>query len=428
MVLSTEDPGLEVNRKGSAMKQNRWLWLRIVLMAVCVLLLGIDVGNYAWHTWKERFACDLTLRYYEIECIRTGVDPFDIFERTISSEEYVGIFRPDKPEEPRNGRKVVHSYTAWHMAFFWWNNFVPRNLCIVLMLTANIGSLAYVCKWISKKYRRSDTIHLIQDMLFLGVLMLYPFFCVFETLNYGLLLTGGLLLLFLALQCKYEILAGIAFAFIMIKPQVGVVLLVPLFFSKWYKTIAVAAAICIIGMLFTAGKLNKSPIELILQIPLIGAPFYKGFFTEMAFNAFGPVGGFVSMGVFILIAAVGCFLVRNAEEIWMRFLPALAIIPFWTYSMHHDWLIFFPCLIFILNCKHKFPKLYDLSMNLAILWLLAFLAERQKYQILGHTLDDTIFLLAILMLSSVLVVWDVNEDWINHNAPRFLPFLKKEGK
>ena len=148
----------------------------------------------------------------------------------------------------------------------------------------------------------------------------------------------------------------------------------------------------------------------------------------MAFNSFGPVGGFVTMGIFILIAAVGCFLVKNAEELWMRFLPALAIIPFWTYSMHHDWLIFLPCLIFILNCKRKFPKLYDLSMNLAILWLLAFLAERQKYQILGHTLDDTIFLLAILMLSSVLVVWDVNEDWINRNAPRFLPFLKKEGK
>ena len=408
------------------MKQNKRLWLRIVLMAVCILLLGIDVVNFAYHTWNERFACDLTVRHNEIECIRTGVDPFDIFERTISSEEYRGIFRPDKPEEPKDGRKRVHSYPAWHMAFFWWNNFVPRNICIVIMLIANIGSLVWVCWWLSKKYQRSDTVHLVQDILFLLVLMLYPFFCVFETLNYGLLLTGCLLLLFLALRCKYEILAGIAYAFIMIKPQIGVVLLLPLFFNKWFKTIAVAAAICIIGTIFTARELNKSPFELILQIPLIGAPFYKGFFTSMAIRTFGYAGGFVSMGVFVLIAAAGCFLVRNAEEIWMRFLPALAIIPFWTYSMHHDWFIFLPCCIYLLNSKGKHPKLYGLSMDLAIIWILTFLAVRQEFQILGHPLDDTIFLLAILMLSSGLVIWDTNEEWIHRNAPRFLPAPKKE--
>lgn len=396
-------------------------------MSVCVLLLGIDVMNYAWHTWKERFACDLTVRHNEIECIRTGVDPFDIFERKISSEVYRGIFRPDKPEEPKDGRKIVHSYPAWHMAFFWWNNYVPRNLCIVLMLIVNICSLIWVCKWISRKYQRSDTVHLVQDILFLLVMMLYPFFCVFETLNYGLLLIGSLLLLFLALRCKYEILAGIAFAFIMIKPQVGVVLLLPLFFNKWYKTIAVAGAICIIGTLFTARELNKSPIELILQIPLIGAPFYKGFYTAMAIKMFGYAGGFVSMGVFLLIAATGCFLVRNAEEIWVRFLPALAIIPFWTYSLHHDWFIVLPCYIFLLNCKGKYPKLYGLSMDLAILWILSFLVERQEFRIRGcATIDDAIFLLALLMLSSFLVVWDTNEEWIHRNGPRFLPFLKKE--
>lgn len=410
------------------MKQNSFLWFRIVLMAICILFLGMDVMNYAWDTWTERFACDLTSRYNEIECIRSGVDPFDIFERKISSEEYVGLIRPDMPEEPQNGRKIVHSYPAWHMAFFWWNNFVPRSICIVIMLIVNVCALVYVCEWLSKKYRRSDTIHLIQDILFFGILMLFPLYSVFSSLNYGLLLTGCLLLLFLALQCKYEILAGIVFAFIMIKPQIGLALLLPLFFNKWYKTIAVAGIICIVGTLFTAGELNKSPIELILQLRLLGAPYYKGFYTAMATKVFGSMGVFVSMGGFFLIAAIGTFLVRNAEEIWIRFLPALAIIPLWTYSKHYDWPIILPCCIFLLNSKRKYPKLYDWSINLAIMWVLAFLLERQGFKIFGHILDDALFLMAILMLSSVLAVWDVNEEWMKRNAPRFLPFLKREDK
>jgi len=408
------------------MKQNRRLWLHIVLMAVCILLLGIDLTNFARRTWKERFAYDLTLRHNEIECIRTGVDPFDIFERTISSKEYRGIFRPDKPEEPQDDRKIVHSYPAWHMAFFWWNNFVSRNICIVIMLFVNICSLVWVCRWLAKKYQRSDTVHLVQDILFLLVMMLFPFFFVFEALNYGLLLTGCLLLLFLALQSKYEILAGIAYAFIMIKPQIGVVLLLPLFLNKWYKTIAVAAAICVAGTLFTAGELNKSPLELILQIPSIGAPFYKGFFSSLAIMTFGDAGEFVSMGVFILIAAAGCYFVRNAEEIWMRFLPALAIIPFWTYSLQYDWFIVLPCYLYLLNSKDKHPKLYSLSMDLAILWILTYLAIRQEFRILGCLLDDTVFRLAILMSGFGMVIWDTNEEWIRRNAPRFLSSLKKK--
>lgn len=78
----------------------------------------------------------------------------------------------------------------------------------------------------------------------------------------------------------------------------------------------------------SAYKLDKSPIELILKIPKIGAPFPKGFFTETTVKVVGPTGQYIITVAFMGMATVGCYLAQNAKELWMRFLPALALIPF----------------------------------------------------------------------------------------------------
>lgn len=396
------------------MKQNKIVWLQIAIMAGCVLLglwfffdiaKGLCEGNYSI------FAHDLSLRHNEITCMHKGIDPFDIFERKIESEEFCGTHRPDMPDEPFNGRKVVHTYPAWHMAVFWWFGYIPKGVCYAVMAGLFLCCLVWACVWTSKKMRETDLPNRILDILFILAMMLYPISGNCWNLNYGLFLLGCSLLLYDAIERKHVILAGVIYSLIMIKPQIGIVFLIPLFFSKQYKIIAIAGAICIAETLFTAWQINKSPIELILQIPQIGAPYHKGFFASIAVKIFGAAGGYLSMGFFLALIAAGCFLVRNADEVWVRFLPAVAFVPFWTYSWHYDWCILLPCFIYLLNDKQKYPRIFDLCLLLAALWEISiFIYEKQWYILGDHRPSTPLFL---LLLSSIcfIVISDNKEKW-----------------
>ena len=407
------------------MKRNSIERLRIVLLSACFLFVLYE--SITLHSHWYIYPWDLTYRYNEILCAHTGVDPFDVFERTVESEEFCGIRRPDMPIVPTNGRKEVHTYPVTHMALFWWYGYFPLSVCTAILNMLNLCVLVWVFLWASKRYGRPDNkISLVQDILFVLCVMLYPLSCICETLNYGLLLLGAALYLYTALRDRHEILAGLAYAFIMIKPQVGIVLFLPLFFGKWYKTIALAAAICIVETLFVAWKLDKSPIEMILQLPRIGAPFYKGFVSNAALQLIGPVGPYLVMAGFLLIAAVGCFLVRNADDIWVRFLPAIIVIPFWTYSSSHDWLILLPCLIYLFNDRRKYPRLYDICSVLMIMWTLAFFVLRHGKMGWARNTLDTILLLAMLMCIFIPVVLDARDKWRGRSWLQELTFWRKD--
>ena len=406
------------------MKRNKLEILCLVLLTVCFLFVAYE--SVFSHTHWNQYPGDLTFRYNEILCAHGGVDPFDIFERKVVSDEFCGIRRPDMPLEPTNGRKEVHTYPATQMALFWWYGYFSLRVVTIIINLLNLCVLAWVFLWTSKHYRRSDTISLVQDILFILCLLLFPFSIICETLNYGLLLLGAMLFLYTLLQTKHDILAGVVYAFIMIKPQIGIVLFLPLFFGKWYRTIAVAGAICIAETLFIAWKLDKSPIEIILQIPQMGAPFYKGVITNATVMLIGPIGQYLVMGVFFLIAMVGCFLVRNAEDVWVRFIPALAIIPFWTYSSKHDWLILLPLFLFILNNKQNYPRIYDVCSWLVILWCISFFAPSHGMFLWAHNKLDTAFYLAIVASSFIQVVLNNREQWCCRSNFHDLMFWKKD--
>ena len=229
-----------------------------------------------------------------------------------------------------------------------------------------------------------------------------------NSMNYGLVILGWTLLLYFALDSNHNILAGVIYSFIMIKPQIGILLFFPLLFNRKYKTIAFAVAICLIETCFTSCMLHKSPVELILQIPKIGAPFDKGFLAETTMKIVGPIGQYLVMGVFICLAAGGSYLVRNAKEAWVRFLPALASIPFWTYSQSHDWLVTLPCYVYILNNKEKYTRMVECCYFAAILWSFTFFAHTHEWYSIGKV--GTYSFLHLFILSSCCLMSILNHD------------------
>jgi hypothetical protein len=272
----------------------------------------------------------------------------------------------------------------------------------------------------------NDSQERIINILFLVITLLYPICGIFRYLNYGLLLLGCCLLLYLALERGYDMLAGIIYSFIMIKPQIGLLLIFPLLFNRKYKTIALAVVICLIETCFTAYMLNKSPIELILQIPKLGAPYSKGVIAERTMKIVGPAGQYIVMGIFICIAGGGSFLVRNAKEIWVRFLPVIAFIPFWTYSQPHDWLINLTCYIYLLNNKRKYPRMFDFCI-IAVLFqtFFAFVNLLQWFSI-GKEGIAVILHLSIILMCYVMVIQEEDEKHTIHNLfNKLSPSLRK---
>ena len=401
------------------------LWFHITLTAFVCILLVWDGLFFMPRALVYNFPIDLGMRRNEIICAHDGIDSFDIFERKIESDQFCGWDRPDKPNEIKGNRGFVHAYPAWHTTIFWWYGSVSKKTCVIIMMVMYLCSFVWVCKWTYDRMPYSDMTHCISDVLFFLVMLLYSINYIIMTLNYGLFLLGCSCLLYVLLEQKNEILAGIVFSLLMIKPQIGVLFMIPLIINRYYKTIVIAGLLCVIETLFTAWKLDKSPIELILQISKIGAPYSKGNITQAFINVIGPIGQYVSMAMFAAIVSAGCFLLRNAKDVMVRFLPAIAFVPFWTYSQNHDWIFVLPCCLYIVKNSQKWPRLYELCFLLAILRALVLSAHSHHYYSIGKYGFAYVLFLLINSICCLMAVLNENNKWDYRNLLHKLKSLKK---
>ena len=399
------------------MKTSKIATCQIALLAIAFCVNGIYCLNFLkkYANYSNNWRCDLFYRYHEIVCMHEGIDPFDIFERKITSKKYIGYERPDKPNGPVNGRRIVHAYPAWHAALFWWYGYVHKWACLAVMASLYFCILFLVSRWTFHNMIVNNFHEHVINILFLFIILLYSLVGIYCSLNYGLLLLGCTLLLCKTLERGYDMLAGLIYSIIMIKPQVGLLLIFPLFFNRKYKTIILAAFICFFETCFTAYMLNKSPIELILQIPQIGAPFGKGFLAENIMKIIGPFGQYINMGIFMSLAAAGSYLTRNAKEIWMRFIPAIAFVPFWTYSQPHDWLVTLPCYVYILNSKDKYPRIFTFCIFAAFLRSFMLYAHSIKFYSLGKAGIAVGLHLALALVCCLMVILDAEGNEPIHN-------------
>lgn len=251
------------------MKGNDQVLGRVLLIACVFAIFSLLLTNlYAFRA--ERFPWDLDLRYNEICCMHEGVNPFDIWNRTVQSDRYVGYPRDDQPAIDSNGRRRVHAYPPWHATFFWWYGWVSKTFCVMLNSFAFSGIAVFMVLWLKRRYPKSD------ESLFWGIVLLplmEPLVHCFTTMNYGVLEMGLLLAFATLYERRHDILLGIVWALMMIKPQFAILLFWTLLFGRRWKSIFVASFILVLATLPPAFVLGVSPMELILEIPEIGAPY-----------------------------------------------------------------------------------------------------------------------------------------------------------
>ena len=285
---------------------------------------------------------DFKLRYHELECIRQGIDPYDIVMKNVPSTEYALFGTP----EAKPGVKTLHVYTPWEYTWFLPFSFLPERAAgtVFLLLSASalIAVGAYAC--VEGRKAGSDWV----DSVFVGSAAIFTGYSAGEVLavgNYGAINALLIVLLVITLSAGHDILAGFVWAFLMMKPQIGVLFAIPILMKRRFLTAGVAVATCIICAIPPALMCGKNPVELILEVPRAcsGAAEDNGtmLIPSTVFRMLqGKVPYALLGGISMLIGSALCFILTwrlRRMTNWLIFLvPTVVCALIWNYCKPHD--------------------------------------------------------------------------------------------
>lgn len=283
---------------------------------------------------------DFTLRMNEIDCLKHGYNPYHIWSKAINVPPYYPYIDPIDNYDVYN--KPINAYTPWEYTYMLPLSYIPLNiawafhLLIKYLSVLIIGIFAYKFG-IEAKIKKSDCL-----TLSLGVLLTitFPIWRDLENGNFGLPITASILLMIACLRRGRQIPAGILWAFAMFKPQMALLLLIPLLIRKQYLTILTAGLICAIGCIPPMLMCKTSIPSLLIQSVSASAHAFTGsgiipYPAMLALEQIG-IGESTSKYLAILIGLVMCtlltFAIRRSKSWTFLFLPAAGLSVSWTYT------------------------------------------------------------------------------------------------
>ena len=339
--------------RGVRRSKARWL---LIVGLVLFALLQFAGGIIPQLTFRNDPAgcdipfigCDLRLRRNEVFCAHLGVNSFRIWNREVSLPGFVPWSRPDKEDVPcATGDLLVHSYPPWHHAFFYFYGWLSARLCTIWMAVVYGFCLCFIvseCARLLKARFDGDGL----AVRFALSMIIYPAVHCLCSLNYGILILAAFLLMNRAREKGHDVAAGLCWAVMMIKPQVGLLFVWPLFWHRHYRTIITATVTCLAGTLFTSLQVHESMIDLILQIPQIGKPYGTGSVVDAILKpVFGENISFFQMSGFFVLTGLATWFLRRDRDFLLCSVPAALAVPLWTYSNTHDLVILLPLYMFL---------------------------------------------------------------------------------
>ena len=324
----------------------KWHILVKASAAVVLACLALALAGAAVTRSKSKYGvfCDLNLRYNEVICSHEGINPFKIWSHEIAHDRYQGLMRYDMPEERRPGKLEVHAYPPWHTTFFWWYPLLPRGLVQFGFLVFNFLSFIAIGAYFASKLPPSMSLADKAVFCFGGLL---PCAYVWGTLltngNYSVFVLVSFFLLLLSLKRGHDVVAGVCWAAMMVKPQMSALVFWPLLFAGKIKTIAAAAAILAVATLVPSFVYGESPVELVLQIPQIGLPYIKegyasGLMSSLCLSEWASDAKIQTVVTVVCFGLCGALSwVFSKSRSWtIRFVPMVLFSPIWSYSLPYD--------------------------------------------------------------------------------------------
>lgn len=301
---------------------------------------------------------DFDARYNEICCVLEGTDPYLIRLHPGLSDTYAHYLTPSSSPPKRR----IDAYSPWSYTYFSWLSFLSESIAwivfylLMLACLCVLPAFAVICSIHSGKWTAALC---AAASLFLG----FPITACLYAGNYGLFIAANLCLFVWAMHNGYRLLAAVAFAFMMIKPQTSVLLVISLLIQREFGVCVWAGVFCVLASVVPAFCCHQPVHAMILEILAFGATVatQTKLMPASIMSLLSPI---VSMNVLNLSSAViGLFLCLwlsyrlRHESSWMiRILPAVVLGSFWTYCLPcNDCTLALPQVFFCWVLLQPFP-------------------------------------------------------------------------
>lgn len=328
---------------------------RLLLLATAALALAALAAPTTWQV-----GMDFAGRYNEMQCVFTGVDPYELCFGNATSPVFapMGGLSGVEARTPSGGRKaIVNSYPPWAYTFLFPLHRVRPAAASRLFNATAAGCFLFLLFLSFARVRRAGLPGAEARTAFaVGGFLGLPLLRVLQVSNYGLFLAAAAALLALALEERRDWLAGAALALLMLKPQLGLPFAVPLLLKGKWKTLAAGAAICFAASVPPAILVKRNVFAMILHAAHSGTASIHsawqstGWFSPPVFkflsSRLGGTGGTLAasmlLGAVVLVAA--SWRIRRGTDWWMQLVPPSVVACLWSMGHAHDHVLLAPAL------------------------------------------------------------------------------------
>ena len=311
-----------------------WVFRLIAALSLAGMLglIALLVPQYPYD------AGDWQLRCRELQVLRSGIDPFDVFSRRVQVPGYVSLL------DAVPGQSAVHYYPPWTYGFcIWaaWLGDVEAQKC-----AAGAGNAAALLALVWMMFlcarRRTGRIDQAAAVTVLALLLdIFPLYRTFEVGNFSIVAAAAGFAMILLLERKHDMWAGWMLALLMLKIQIGFVFVVPLVIGRRWRTLAVGGILCFLAACIPAWFTGKSPVLLGWQLLYSGDPSFLSPYSGGLFSVFArQLSASVLMAANAAVSIGGLIWVSwrlRFQRDWLwKLLPAAAVVPLWSYSQAID--------------------------------------------------------------------------------------------
>ena len=278
--------------------------------------------------------CDFTLRMNEIQCLRKGVDPFDVWHADVKLPPYYPNNRPDLRDEECT--EPINAYAPWEYTLMMPLSYLPRKTAWVVYLVFMFVCLGVIVAAGYKmgKSLRGDAWDGALTATLPVVLSFYPIWSNFCIGNLIVPVIAALVAMAWCLNRGHDIAAGVCWSIAMVKPQAAILFAVPLLWRRKFLTCAVAAGLCLLLSVPPALMCKTSVVKLIMETPAANAFLFVGCGTYPSCFCNGA-GGSMDIGMGLAIGLICCFamtlMLRKAADWLLLIMPAAVVSMCWTY-------------------------------------------------------------------------------------------------